>query len=103
MTWSNLADKALQVVRNTLGDSATYTPNVGSPYPITGVFTAGFEGVDPNAGVDIQSYRPTFTVRGLDLATIPGPGDHLTRSAIVYEIVEAKQDGEGGVTLFLNE
>jgi hypothetical protein len=105
MAWSDLADKTLQVVRDCLGTSATYTPadENFAPYAITGVETQGFQGVDPETGTEVQSFKPTFTVRGADMSAPPGPGDTLLLNSVTYSIIEAKKDGEGGITLILND
>jgi hypothetical protein len=94
-------------VRGQLGEAAlTYTPTVGSPVSVAGVFDDAY--VLAAAGPGVVGVASTSPAVFLTLADLPSdPTTDLTatvtRGAKVYEIHEPKPDGLGGILLLLHQ
>lgn len=100
MTFSDLAEDALGVCMDALGDDVTYTPAGGSATAIRGIFSETSERFD-GTGVPIRMDRPNLGVRLSDLGQAPKRGDSVSVRGTAYKVSEIEKDGEGGATLYL--
>lgn len=73
------------------GVTATYTPTVGSPVSVIGIFRDEYVQMDVGS-VGIEAVMPTFTC---PLARLPNAkqGETITYNAVVYTIRNVQRDG----------
>lgn len=93
-------------VRGRLGRSLVYTPGVGAPVTVTGVFDAAYVVADGGAGVvGVSSSSPAAFFTLSDLPSDPSVdlGATVTVGSTVYSCHEAKPDGLGGVVMMLHK
>lgn len=70
--------------------------------PVTGVFDANYVEVDPSTGAPVMSVGPLLGVRTADLPDGKAmKGDRITVDGVVYRVIEARPDSEGGIDLIL--
>lgn len=103
MGFTDLLANADRAVREVLGGSITYTPGVGDPVEVEGVFDAAYQLVE-SGQTGVSSSGPAVF---LTLADLPSdPVTDLTATVVVdgatYSIREPKPDGLGGVLLLLH-
>jgi hypothetical protein len=103
MSWETLTDAALTLSIGTFGKAVTYTPSVGSPRTIKGVFSRQSVEVTRGEYAGVSSFQPTLGIRLADLATAPTSLDRVTVSGTEYRIVECQEDGQGGALLILKK
>lgn len=107
MGFSALLGVTDQAVRAALGQQVVYTPSVGSPVSIPGIFDASYIRIDDGTP-GVSSSSPAVFVAFSDLpagfdtdlgaqVTITG----TPASDGVYKINEPQPDGIGGVVLIL--
>lgn len=101
MSFADMADAALDAIKNTLGQEVTYNPAVGGAQEILGVFSKTHIEVDPGTGAVLQTENPNLLVKLSDLDNAPTQGDTVEIDGTTYAINEAQKDGQGGVLLFL--
>lgn len=103
MTFADLLASADQAVRKNLGGEITYTPGVGDPVAIDGVFDAAFVLLDPQQP-GVSSQGPALFVRVEDLPSDPEvDGDAtVTINGVEYSPHTVKPDGLGGLYLLLH-
>lgn len=101
MAWPDVADLCNRAVRNTFGETVTYTPASGAPaFQLVAPFDAAFAVVEIQAGVPVTSVRPVLDVRLADLPAAPEQGDTYTRaSGAVFEVAEVQLGGHGTAKL----
>lgn len=103
MGW-RLANLANVAVRDTFGQSVSYTPQVGQPYSFTAVRDERHESQTIGQSQVTESMRTiTLTVRLADMTTTPQQGDTLTTDGADYEVRDVQNDGQGGAVLVLIE
>lgn len=106
MGFSDLLALTDVAVRGRLGESLTYTPGVGSPVTVTGVFDAAYVVADGGAGLTgVSSSSPAAFFTLADLPSDPSDdlSARVTRGSTVYTCHEAKPDGLGGVLMLLHK
>ncbi len=81
--------------------SATYTPTVGSPVIVEGIFDNEYFAVDLSE-VSVSGSQPKFTYESSKISS-PKLGDSMSISAINYKIVEIQPDGTGITTILLEK
>ncbi|MDY6790533.1 MAG: head-tail joining protein [Thermodesulfobacteriota bacterium] len=81
--------------------AATYTPLVGLPSTVNGIFDDEYFD-EVGGSVGIEGSQPRFTCKLEDIAAVE-QGDALTVSGVSYEIVNVQKDGTGIVVLVLEE
>ena len=82
------------------GVSATYTPDGGSPSPITVIFDKPYVGVDAAGEVVVESTNPTCLCRTSDVSD----ADHAATievDSVTYNVVGVQPDGTGFTILEL--
>lgn len=90
------------------GEPVTYTPRVGAPFPITGVFDEAYMPVTLVADPPVMSARPVLGVRLSEFPAGFDPeaaqGDHLTitRTGDTFVVKAGKNDSHGHARLELN-
>ena len=81
--------------------SATFTPVVGDPSTITGIFDAEYFEIDGDS-VGVAGSQPMFLCKTADVAAAKF-GDALTVNAVNYKIVNIQPDGTGLTMLILEQ
>lgn len=102
MDWEASTQAINSLVRDTFGVTATYTPTVGPPVQIKGVFTKEFISVKVGDVIGNSSVHPMLAIKLSDLALKPARGDKATINGTNYLIIESQEDGGGGSNLILN-
>lgn len=103
MRFAELLAAGDRAVRQQLGGPVTYTPSVGSPVPVTGIFDKAYVRVDAGEP-GISSFGPAVF---LTLADLPSdPSVDLTATVTIggdtYLPHERQPDGLGGILLLLH-
>jgi hypothetical protein len=100
--FTDLLENADRAVRQVLGSAITYTPGVGSPVTVQGVFDAAYVRADAGqAGVSTAS--PAVFLRLSELPTDPREDSPtVTVGGVDYSVHEVEPDGLGGVRLLLH-
>ena len=98
MVFDDIAQNVIDAVNTALGKDITYTPSVGSPVSIKGIFDNQFVDIE-----GIVSVKPTLRISLADLASAPTKNDAVTISSVTYSILESRVDGFGGTTLILQK
>jgi hypothetical protein len=96
-----LADQAVQ---DHLGDPVTYTPGVGAPVAVTGVFDAVY--VNAASGkAEVSTGGPAVFLMVADLSSDPTTDLNLrvTIYGVTYKPREVEPDGKGGVLIHLHQ
>lgn len=108
MNFGDLLESIDRVVLRTLGEKSedetiVYTPGVGAPVPVDGVFDAAYR--REQAGeAGVSTAEPAVFLRLADLPTDPRTDSPtLTILGVSYAVREVEPDGDGGVRLFLQE
>lgn len=104
MVWADLADRVLKTTIGTFKTRlpATYTPSVGSPVEIEGVYDAPDHSSDPQSTAAFDTVAPRLGIRLADLALPPDAGDTLVVNGLTYRVIGVEEDGQGGAELVLN-
>lgn len=102
MGFTDLVERADVAVRAHLGGDITYTPSVGAPVQVRGVFDAAYVRVDLGQ-IGVSSSGPAVFLKRADLPSDPSDdaGARVTVKGVVYSIHEVQPDGEGGGVLLL--
>lgn len=96
MSFRDLEAAVLNTTNSTFGTVATYTPIVGSPVSITGVFDNAYIEVDT-----VSSLKPVFRIVLSDLALAPAKGDQVEINSVNYRVIASEVDSYGGSLLIL--
>lgn len=96
-------DRVLQKCTRILGESVTYYPKRGGSYCINGVFDNEYETVDPETEQVISSNSPVLGVNLNDLKFEMKIEDQVKVRNLMYKVVEVREDGQGGASLFLHK
>lgn len=103
MGFADLLATVDRATRRVLGGVATYTPGVGAPVVVDGIFDANYTRVDVGeAGA--ASVGPALFLRLEDLPSDPetDAGATVTINSVTYRIHEVQPDGLGGVHLLMH-
>lgn len=100
MAIESAADRLAMLDPDEFGATASYTPAGGQAASIVGIFDNEYVGVDLDAGVPIESRRPTFLVRAADVPAV-AHDDALTVDGTDYVVAGVEPDGTGFVKLVL--
>lgn len=86
-----------------MGDTFTYSPSVGAPVSVQGVFDASYVLVELGEP-GVSSVTPAAFVRRSELPSDPEADENATVAVAgkVYRIREVRPDSQGGVLLLLN-
>jgi hypothetical protein len=98
MSFKTLGASIVKLTGDVFGESIIYTPSVGSPISIQGIFEHAFVDVE-----GIVSLKATLRINLADLSASPDKGDQVTVSGVVYRITESRVDAYGGTTLILQK
>jgi hypothetical protein len=86
------------------GEVVTYTPQVGAPVPVTGIFSEEYILAKGTAEAGVETLGPSVFFRLEDLPEDPQDEDiepTLTIRGDVYRVTERRPDGMGGIVLAL--
>lgn len=103
MAFADLLAVADASVRGVLGQTVTYSPGVGDPVEVDGVFDAAYVRVDLQVA-GVSSAGPAAFLSLSDLPSDPETDTdaELTIAGTDYTIHEVQKDGVGGVLLLLH-
>lgn len=101
-SWPTLLGQTDRACLDILGGAVRYSPGVGSPVDVTGIFDATYQRADAGEG-GVGGFTPAVFLLLADLPSDP-EGDTAAKVTVgtqPYEIREVHKDGQGGVVLFL--
>lgn len=104
MGWNDKVENMLGVFTRTgaFGDDTfIFTPAVGDSQTFSGIWSATYLEVDPEQGIQVMTDDPNVGARISDFAVQPKKGDLITYKGNSYKIRAPEPDGEGGITLVL--
>lgn len=93
-------ERAIFILADDFGITATYTPSGGSSSQISGIFDDGHEEVDAGGGVPFSVTAPQFHTKTSDVSGA-AEGDTLAIDGVVYTIRVVMPDGTGMTMLQL--
>lgn len=91
--FEQLAKKAFDEIKCTLGIDVIYLPKIGGELPIRGVFDDRAQEVDPDTEVRISSNVYTLGIKLADLPNFPEKGDKVRIKKIDYRVIDSLEDG----------
>lgn len=103
MTWQQQTDDVMRICTETFTTLVTYTPVVGAPFSVKGIFDAAYQEVQILDGAAVQTTQPKLGIRLSDFAVKPKEGDRCTINSVVYRVTEYRPDGEAGASLMLHK
>lgn len=94
-----------QALRALTGDDVTFSPAVGSPVEVRGVFSERYVRTSTTPGeAGVSTTGPAVFLRLDDLPSDPSDTDaQVTIAGVTYSAHEVEPDGLGGVLLFLHK
>lgn len=100
---NNLVKRLLGHATRILGEEIEFRYKDGGSKKINAIFDNEWEQVDPDTERVISSNQPIIGVRLSDLSRAPTTGDTILiiRDQKEYLIQDTREDGQGGVSLFL--
>lgn len=101
MAWSDFTSGVLDQGLSTFGQAVTYTPTVGAPVDIVGVFDKAHTEVTLGHAAPVSSTHPTLGIKLSVLALRPVRGDAVLIASISYRVIDCEDDGQGGASLRL--
>jgi hypothetical protein len=96
------ADLAVFFDLDDFGDAATYTPLVGSPSTVNGIFDEPQASRTVTEMMDVTIPAPQFVCRTSDVASA-AEGDSITIRSVAYTVRVVMKDGTGVTTLMLEK
>lgn len=95
----------MRICRDTFTTVLTYTPAVGAPFTLKGIFDAAYQQVELLDGAAVQTTQPKLGVRLRDFPTgfPPKEGDRCTINSTLYRVASIEPDGEAGAALMLHK
>lgn len=104
MGWENKVNNLLDrcVSPAAFGISVTHIHNVGGSQVLNGVWSDIYATTDPE-GLSIMSSDPNIGFKVADLDNYPTKSSIIVKSGKRYLVRAIEPDGEGGVTLVLEE
>ena len=98
MTHETEADRTEFFLTSDFAVSVTYSPCVGTPSTVLGIFDNGYKEVEAES-IGIESRVPSFQCKSSDVDGVQH-GDTVTLAdGNIYNVIGVRQDGEGIVTL----
>lgn len=98
MSFKTLEQAVVGTTNEVFGQEIVYTPTVGDPVTIKGVFS--------NSWVQIENFlslQPVLRIKLTDLEASPLKGDEVSIEEVDYRVNESRLDGFGGTTLILQK
>lgn len=91
-------------VISVFGEPVTYTPAIGAPLSITGVFDEAYQDLTLAGGTAMTTSTPVLGVRVSDFPALPAQGDTLVIASTgeAFTVKEVRADGHGWAKLMLN-
>lgn len=96
-------DRLLDKCTKTFGEKIIYYPKSGGSYPIEAIFDNDYENVDPETEQVVSSNQPVIGVNLNDLKFEMKKDDQARVRNLMYRVVEVREDGQGGASLFLHK
>jgi len=96
--WAAMMDRLNEQVLTTFGREVTYSPQGGTPFPVTGILETATRLEDSAPG----TYALLF-VKASAFDQPPERGDEVTVGNSVYKVVDLEADAAGGLILRLRQ
>lgn len=103
MDFRDLAQGALSVLMESLGQPVTYRPASGGSISLRGVFNSAHRLVDLGESAPVSSLSSSLGIQLSDLPVPPSQGDQATLDDMTYGVVDIQLDGQGGALLILGK
>lgn len=103
MAVETAADRDVFVNPEEFGVTATYTPGVGSPVSVNGIFDSDYFAAEIGAGVAVEGARLRFLCPSEDLPGGAAHGDSIVIAAVTYKVREIHPDGTGFTELVIEK
>lgn len=101
--WSHLSDGVMRAATNIFGSEVVYTPAIGAPITIQGIYRDQYLDIDTDTGYQIATEQPHISIRDLDFGFIPKQGDLVDVKDRSFTVISVQKDGEAGTIIFLHE
>lgn len=100
---NNLVNRLLGHATRILGEKIIYEYVEGGTVEIDAIFDNEWEQVDPDTERVVSSNQPILGVKLKDLDRMPKTNDivYIKRDNEKYVVHDSREDGQGGVSLFL--
>lgn len=103
MSFLSKTDKLLGSATRILGgETVQFFPKSGGRIDIQGVFDNEASLVDPDTERLVTSTQPILGIRLRDLDKIPLEGDEVVVRGERFKVVDIREDGLGGASLFIS-
>jgi len=96
-------DKILQSCTSVFGEDVLLLPNKGGRYKIKGIFDNDYEAIDADTEQLISSNQPVLGINLHRIKIHPKAGDKVKIRNLTYSIIDVREDGQGGASLFLHK
>jgi len=103
MAWKDRVNNLLGSAVRTFGEDVTFLPKTGSPYTVQGIFDRKHIEVSIGQNIPILSFHPTLGINLNDFVIAPKQGDQFQIGAVLYDVIQSQEDGQGGSLLILHE
>jgi hypothetical protein len=95
-------NKLLKTATKVFGEEIILMPKKGGQYKIKGIFDNEYQAIDPDTEEIISSNQPVLGVNLHELKIEPQNGDLIRIRNLIYKIIDVREDGQGGASLFLH-
>lgn len=96
-------DKILKACTRNFGEEVFLMPKRGGRYSIKGIFDNEYEAVDAQTEQVTSSNQPVLGINLHGIKFHPRQGDKVKIRNLTYHIIDVREDGQGGATLFLHK
>ena len=87
----------------TFGEEICYRPGAGGAFTFKAVFDENFIQIDPDTEEQVASNAPAIGIKESDIPFAPTNTDIVEIGKRRFKVVDSQEDGQGGITLYLNE
>jgi hypothetical protein len=94
--------RVLNHCKREFGEACTLYPLAGGEFPIRGIFDNEFRLVDPDTEQVVSANTPMLGVNLFDFDFDIKIKDKLLIRNVSYKIIDIREDGQGGASLFLH-
>jgi hypothetical protein len=107
MSFRDRTDKLLDTALNVFGEEnqVEYLPKSGGTFTIRGIYDEAWEETDPDTLITISTTQPNVGIKYNDLPgnVFPKIDDRLCVREKMFKVVDVREDGQWGLTLFLHK
>ena len=95
--------KILKSCTSVFGEDVILMPKNGGLYNIRGIFDNEWEAVDADTEQVTSSNEPVLGINLHKIQITPRQGDKVKIRNLTYGIIDVREDGQGGASLFLHK